>query len=79
MRPEHLALALNGAKADLTAAISHVEQLGAETHVYLDAGLDALIALRIAGQGAPSIGERVGIVLDRTRLLRFGADGRSLK
>jgi multiple sugar transport system ATP-binding protein len=79
IRPEHLTLLpATDSKAALEVTVSHVEQLGAETHIYLDGGIHGLIAARLAGQVEIEIGSPIGIAFDPQRLLRFGPDGKAL-
>lgn len=48
IRPEHITL--NSTKGDVSGKVSHVEQLGGDTNVYLDCGDVGLVSIRLFGQ-----------------------------
>jgi multiple sugar transport system ATP-binding protein len=76
IRPEHIALCRpKDAAAALQGTITHVEQLGAETHVYADCAAMARLAIRLSGQHDIAIGQTTGFTVDRAKMIRFDASG----
>jgi sn-glycerol 3-phosphate transport system ATP-binding protein len=90
IRPEHFELA-NGAPAGgiaLDLAVEAIEHVGAETYVYGalrrdrdDDGLSVTAAasdiiVRVPGEAAPGIGERIRACAPRDKLHLFSANGR---
>ncbi len=81
IRPEDLSIvpgAEGAVRIDLT--VDAVERVGAETFIYgsrdHDSGHNAEIIVRVAGQAAPQIGERIEAVARTEKLHLFTADGR---
>jgi multiple sugar transport system ATP-binding protein len=75
VRPEAIRLAGPGdAAATLTARVGHVEALGHESLVHLDAAGTPLVA-RVRGADAPARDTTVGVVLDGARLYVFSPAG----
>jgi multiple sugar transport system ATP-binding protein len=74
IRPEHLHIA-EGA-GQWTATVRHVEQLGADTLVYLDAGAAGRLTLRTPGQRMLEPGAVVSLGYDPAHLHRFRAGQR---
>jgi sn-glycerol 3-phosphate transport system ATP-binding protein len=68
IRPEHLALAANGRKADLEITVTAVEILGADTlahgHVGESASRSQTIIARLPGNARIGVGERLPLALD---------------
>jgi multiple sugar transport system ATP-binding protein len=80
IRPEHIQLcATDNPAGTLQGNISHVEQLGAETHVYVDCQALERLAIRLAGQHAIAIGQATGVVVDRSKMIRFDKDGKAIE
>jgi len=81
IRPEDFSIAegADGAVA-IDLAVDAVERVGAETFIYgsrdNDGGHNAEVIVRVAGQAAPQIGERIRAVARPEKLHFFSADGR---
>jgi multiple sugar transport system ATP-binding protein len=71
VRPEHLSL--RGPGVSISATVTQIEPLGAETHVLLDASGTAL-RTRIPGFEAPARGERVEVFANADAVLWFDAE-----
>jgi sn-glycerol 3-phosphate transport system ATP-binding protein len=89
IRPEHLALAVNGGAPPgalaLELGVTAVEQVGAESYVYAradsadgDGGGTPEIIIRVPGVASLRPGERVTAVAPREQLHLFAQDGRRL-
>jgi ABC-type sugar transport system ATPase subunit len=81
LRPEDLRLGdaaePPAGEAAMPAAVSHVEHLGAESHVYLDvAGQRVTVSLR--GATRIAAGEAAGVLFSPARCHLFAADGEAL-
>ena len=76
IRPEHLTLSRDGGLIE--GRVSHVEQLGGETLVYLRADPHGLITVRLFGEHAAEVNERAFVTPDMDRAFHFGADGQRL-
>ena len=81
VRPEDLALPPGGARPPDSVALSltvgAIERVGPETFIYGAMARGGDIIVRVPGQAAPAIGERVSAVAMRDKLHVFSADGRS--
>jgi sn-glycerol 3-phosphate transport system ATP-binding protein len=79
MRPEDLSISGDGTKpaggVSLDMTVGAVERVGPETFVYgaLKRGGDLIV--RLPGQSAPALGERITAVGSRDKLHLFSADG----
>jgi len=79
VRPEELSLAADGTKPAggmaLKLTVNAVERVGPETFVYgaLDRGGELIV--RLPGQSAPGVGEKITAVATREKLHLFSADG----
>lgn len=76
IRPEHLALSTDSGQ--LPGRISHVEQLGGETLVYVSVE-GALMTVRLFGQHGFAVEAPVWLTPDPSRLLHFDAAGQRLR
>jgi len=76
IRPEHLTLSQD--KGMIEGRISHVEQLGGETLIYLRADPHGLITVRLFGEHAAEVNDRAFVTPDMARAFHFGADGQRL-
>ncbi|WFE76013.1 ABC transporter ATP-binding protein [Roseinatronobacter sp. S2] len=76
IRPEHLTLSQD--KGMIEGRISHVEQLGGETLIYLRADPHGLITVRLFGEHAAEVNDRAFVTPDMDRAFHFGADGQRL-
>jgi multiple sugar transport system ATP-binding protein len=75
-RPEHAVLDGHG-DMTLQGTVSHLEQLGAETHLYVALQNGILIASRHAGQIERHIGESITLSIASQHVLRFDANGKA--
>jgi multiple sugar transport system ATP-binding protein len=73
IRPEHLTLADQG---EITAKVSHVEQLGGETLVYVRNETHGLLTVRLFGEHDFAFDADVFVTPDRSRAFRFDAVGK---
>ncbi|MDD7973553.1 ABC transporter ATP-binding protein [Roseinatronobacter alkalisoli] len=76
IRPEHLALSRDAGMIE--GRVSHVEQLGGETLIYLRADPHGLITVRLFGEHAAEVNDRAFVTPDMARAFHFGADGQRL-
>ena len=76
IRPEHLSFSRDGGQIE--GRVSHVEQLGGETLIYLHADPHGLVTVRLFGEHAAEVDERAFITPDMARAFHFGADGQRL-
>jgi len=76
IRPEHLALSHE--TGAIPGTISHVEQLGGETNVYVRTDHHGLLTVRRFGEHRFGVDETVHLTPDATRAFHFGDDGRRL-
>ena len=79
IRPEHISIRKSPAtNQDNPATVSHVEHLGAETHLYCESKALGLIAIRMAGQSDIQVGDSIDLQFDPSRFNRFNATGQAL-
>ena len=80
-RPEHIGLAEPGTEGDVAATVSHVEHLGHESFVHVEAeGATApVVVRRPTGERTRRVGARVALRLDPERLHAFDRDGRRIE
>lgn len=76
VRPEHLEIVADGPIAGL---ISHVENLGGETLVYVASEGQGLLCLRRFGQHHYAVGAAVRLGFAPQHALHFDADGRRMR
>ena len=76
IRPEHLTLSPDTGMIE--ARVSHVEHLGGETLVYLRADPHGLITVRLFGEYAANVNERLFVTPDMTRAFHFDTLGARL-
>ena len=76
IRPEHLTLSRE--EGQIEGRISHVEQLGGETLIYLRADPHGLITVRLFGEHGAEVDERAFVTPDLSRAFHFGKDGQRL-
>ncbi|WP_055045748.1 ABC transporter ATP-binding protein [Devosia sp. A16] len=74
IRPEHLAIATDGATGELEGRVTLVEELGAESFVHLTLGDGTSVIVR-ARRDAARAGTSVRLELDPSRALLFERDG----
>jgi multiple sugar transport system ATP-binding protein len=77
IRPEHLAISSDGGQ--IPGRISHVEQLGGETLVYVLSDRAGLLTVRLFGQHEFRVDMPVWLTADMARIFHFDSDGRRLR
>ena len=81
VRPEDLSLPHDGARPPdsvaLNLTVGAIERVGPATFIYGAMARGGDIIVRVPGQAAPGIGERISAVAARDKLHVFSADGRS--
>ena len=77
IRPEHLAISREAGA--LPGTISHVEKLGGETLVYVNADPHGLLTVRLFGEHDYTVGEGVFLTLTNNRAFHFDAEGLRLR
>jgi multiple sugar transport system ATP-binding protein len=75
VRPEHLAVAKEGA---WTGTVSHAEHLGADTMLYVDVPEIGMLTARILGDINHDVGDRVGLTPQDGKVYRFDAEQRAI-
>ena len=76
IRPEHIEIA--SAKGDIAGAVSHVEQLGGDTNIYVDCGESGLICMRMFGEHSIAVDSKIELKFDPQRIYRFDQHGARL-
>ncbi|WP_029076232.1 ABC transporter ATP-binding protein [Kaistia adipata] len=76
IRPEHIRVV--PAVGEWQGKISHLEQLGSDTFVYVAMEGAEPITVRIVGQADFEVGSTVGLEADVQHIHRFDADGRAI-
>lgn len=77
IRPEHMTLDTNSGLWKGT--VVHVEQLGADTNVYLDTEKAGLLTVRLFGQYAVEAGAVIYASPDMDKIHRFDGEGRAIR
>ncbi|MFZ1470073.1 MAG: ATP-binding cassette domain-containing protein [Paracoccaceae bacterium] len=77
IRPEHLLIARD--QGPIGGTISHVEQLGGETLVYVRSDEHGLLTVRLFGEHAYSVDETVWLTPDTARVFHFDAAGMRMR
>ena len=75
VRPEHLAIAGDGA---WTGTVSHAEHLGADTMLYVDVPGIGMLTARVLGDVEHGVGDRVGLTPRDGKVHRFDGDERTI-
>ncbi|WP_026481494.1 ABC transporter ATP-binding protein [Ahrensia sp. 13_GOM-1096m] len=73
IRPENILI--DGAKADLTGKVSHIEKLGSDTNIYADCADAGLICIRLFGQHDTEVGSDISLHFDRDKMFKFDKNG----
>ncbi len=76
IRPEHITV--GAGTGDLQGVVSHLEQLGGDTNLYLDCGDAGLLTCRLFGEHTFAINSRQNVRFDPSRVVRFDRDGRAV-
>jgi multiple sugar transport system ATP-binding protein len=77
IRPEHLAISREEGR--IPGTISHVEHLGGETNVYINADQHGLLTVRLFGEHRYDVAEVVHLTPDATRQFLFDKDGERIR
>ncbi|WOC14680.1 ABC transporter ATP-binding protein [Pseudochrobactrum sp. MP213Fo] len=77
VRPEHITLDSNSGQ--WKGSVVHVEQLGADTNVYLDTEEAGLLTVRIFGQYAVEPGSVIYATPVKDKIHRFDGEGRAIR
>ncbi len=77
VRPEHLAI--DRASGAIPGTISHVEHLGGETNIFVNAAPHGLLTVRKFGEARYDVDETVHLTPDLARIFLFDADGQRLR
>ncbi len=75
VRPEHLAVAPDGA---WTGTVSHAEHLGADTMLYVEVPGMGLLTARVLGDVNHDVGDVVGLTPQDGKVYRFDAEGAAI-
>ena len=75
VRPEHLAVAREGA---WTGTVSHAEHLGADTMLYVEVPEIGMLTARILGEINHDVGDSVGLTPQDGKVYRFDSDERAM-
>ena len=81
IRPENVRLgeAHGAGVATLAGTVTQIEALGAETIITAQLpNVDAPLTARVAGDGGPGVGDRVGFAVDLGAAHVFAPDGRAV-
>ena len=77
IRPEHLVLRRDGGQ--IAGRVSHVENLGGETLVYVNTETHGLLTVRLFGEHQHEVDAAVGLDIDPARAFHFDAAGQRLR
>lgn len=77
VRPEHLKVDREGQGWPGTVTVA--EHLGSDTFLYVDAGAIGLLTARYVGELNLSVGDKVSLSPDPTRIHRFDESGNALR
>lgn len=77
VRPEHLSLSHSSGK--IAGRVSHVENLGGETNVYVRTDVHGLLTVRLFGEHHLEVEDEVFLTPDGQRSLHFDAMGQRLR
>lgn len=77
IRPEHIAISRE--KGRIAGEISHVENLGGETNVYVRTKDHGLVTVRLFGEHSFSFDEKVYLTPDESRRFLFDQEGARLR
>ncbi len=77
VRPEHLAI--DRATGAIAGAVSHVEHLGSETNIYVNAEEHGLLTVRRFGEEHFDVDETVRLTPDPARVFHFDASGARIR
>jgi multiple sugar transport system ATP-binding protein len=77
IRPEHIELSEK--KGDWQGTVLLTEHLGSDTFLHIDGGQRGQLTVRAPGETALKPGSAVWMTPDKTRIHRFGADGKAIR
>jgi multiple sugar transport system ATP-binding protein len=76
IRPEHISLEFKDGK--IAGKITHIEQLGAETNLYLDCDDLGTISVRLVGQHLTKVGDKRFVTFESRHEFKFDDAGRTI-
>ena len=76
IRPENLAITF--AEPDVAGIVSHTEQLGSDTFVYVQTEEIGLLTVRAPGEEFVTVGDEIGLSVDERMVHRFDHTGTAL-
>lgn len=76
IRPEHIAL--DAKTGDISGKVTHVEQLGGDTNVYIDCGEAGQVSIRLFGQHDVEIDSIQFAKFESDKTFHFGNDGQRI-
>ena len=79
VRPEHLQIHLGPSAGSIAGNVSHIEKLGGETLVYVQADPHGLLTVRLFGEHDFSYGAQVSLSVTEDRALYFDLAGQRLR
>lgn len=77
IRPEHLLL--DEKQGDWKGTVTHVENLGSDTNVYLDCDTVGQLTVRLFGEHSYDVGQTIYATPEKDRVHKFDGDGIALK
>jgi multiple sugar transport system ATP-binding protein len=77
VRPEHIAI--DRTSGAIAGTVSHVEHLGGETNVFVNAEKHGLLTVRLFGEHAYAVDEVVRLTPDMGRIFLFDDQGKRLR
>jgi multiple sugar transport system ATP-binding protein len=77
VRPEHIAI--DRSAGAIAGTVSHVEHLGGETNVFINAEKHGLLTVRLFGEHAYAVDEVVRLTPDMGRIFLFDDQGKRLR
>ncbi|WMT87342.1 sn-glycerol-3-phosphate ABC transporter ATP-binding protein UgpC [Pelagibacterium sp. 26DY04] len=77
IRPEHIGVSQTA--GDLSCKVVHIEQLGADTNLYLSNDKIGLLTARLFGEHHFAPGSNVFVTFDKAKQHLFDADGRAIR
>ncbi|WP_196259702.1 ABC transporter ATP-binding protein [Pelagibacterium limicola] len=76
IRPEHMSI--DAVAGDLACEVVHIEQLGADTNLYLKSEKIGLLTARLFGEHYHAVGARVFVTFDKSKQHLFGDEGQRI-
>jgi multiple sugar transport system ATP-binding protein len=73
IRPEHIRIATDSPR--WSGVVRHVEYLGSDSYLYVNTEAAGELTVRVVGEAAVAIGDRIGLAPQPSRMLRFDDKG----